>query len=62
MPPWKQNHIDFNEELYENCDDSKLSLAIFERTYDDLYIGHFLFDRRYNFTIPHLKRVLKIPN
>ena len=54
--------------IIKTADFRKLFLAIFERTYDGLYICYFLWlqhvsiesnDQRFNFTFPHLKRVLK---
>ena len=45
----------------KTADGSKLFLAIFEKTYDGLYICHFLFDKGCDFTLLHLKRALKIP-
>ena len=52
----------------KTADFSKLFLAIFERTYDGLYISYFLWlqhvsikrnDQRRNFALPHLKRTLE---
>ena len=54
--------------VIKTADVSKLFLAIFERTYDGLYICHFLWlqrvfiksnDRGCNFALPHVKRALK---
>ena len=54
----------------KTADVSKFFLAIFERTYDGLYIYYFLWlqhvsiknnDRRCSFALPHLKRALKSP-
>ena len=52
----------------ENCDVSKLFLAVFERTYDVQYICYFLWlqhasiksnDQWCNFALPHPKEALK---
>ena len=57
--------------VMETADFSKLFLAIFERTYDGLYICYFLWlqhvsiksnDRRCNFLLPHLKKSPKKHN
>ena len=56
--------------VMKTADVSKLFLAIFEITYDGLYICYLLWlkhvsiksnDRRCNFALLHLKRALKSP-
>ena len=72
IPPFKANHRDFIYEHYENCwcQNKKLFLPIFERTYEVPYICHFLWllhvsiksnHRGCNYVLPHLKKALKRP-